>query len=111
MGGVLKWLAAGMGMETGGRINPQASGYFFPSNGTSLLTRQLPGEDSMGQTTPKFAFQQLAAPNQQESQEPASLCSPWDPACICARRIKHIPPGLLKRSLPQWPQDVERSSL
>lgn len=110
MGGVLEWLATGLGMEMAGRINPQASGYFFPSKGTALLTRQLPGEDSTGQTTPKLGFQQLAAPTQQASQEPPSLCSPWDSACICARRIKHIPPGLLKQNLPQWPREIRKES-
>lgn len=34
----------------------------FPSKGMSLLTRELPGEDSGGQNPPKLAFQQLAAP-------------------------------------------------
>lgn len=63
----------------------------------------------MGQTTPKLGFQQLAAPTQQESQEPASLCSLSMGLGLHVCQLDHAYPSgapELKQSLPQWPQEV-----
>lgn len=60
-GGVLKWLPVGLSMGDSRKDRPTGL-TIFPSKGMSLLTRELPREDSGGQTPPKLAFQQLAAP-------------------------------------------------
>lgn len=60
-GGILEWLPVGLSMGDSRKDRPTGL-RIFPSKGMSLLTRELPGEDSGRQNPSKLAFQQLAAP-------------------------------------------------
>lgn len=64
--GVFERLAAGLSVRDSRKDKPTGL-RMFPPKGTSLLTRQLAGEDSVGQNPSKLAFQQLNAPTQKKS--------------------------------------------